>query len=64
MKVGKIEKYKVGLSLVSLVKYLARLRPWKWPRDETSLAVSNLGCTYVLVLTFRRNNTFTITMKL
>ena len=42
----KIEKCRVGFSLVSLVKYLARLKPWKWPRDETSLVVSNLGCRH------------------
>ena len=32
------------LSLVSLEKKLARLKPGKWTRDETSLVVSNLGC--------------------
>ena len=45
----KKEKYRLGLSLVSLVNYLARLKPLKWPRDETSLVVSNLGCSHYLV---------------
>ena len=31
--------------LVSLEKYLARLRPGNWTQDETSLAVSNLPCS-------------------
>ena len=38
-------KYYFG-GLVSLEKYLVRLKPGKWPRDETSLVVSNLGCRH------------------
>ena len=34
------------VSLVSLAKYLARLKPQKLPRDETSLVVSNLDCRH------------------
>ena len=37
---------KTSFSLVSLAKYLARLKPQKLPRDETSLVVSNLGCRH------------------
>ena len=39
-------KHKLGFSLVSLVKYLARLKLRKWPQDETSLEVSNLDCSH------------------
>ena len=37
---------RLAFSLVSLEKYLARLKPQKLPRDETSLVVSNLGCRH------------------
>ena len=39
-------KKKFDLSLVSLTRYLMRLRPGKWSLDKTSLAVSNLGCKH------------------
>ena len=35
---------------MSLAEYLARLKPQKLPRDETSLLVSNLGCGHYYVL--------------
>ena len=42
----KCPEYMVVLGLMSLKTYLARLKPEKWPRDETSLVVSNLGCRH------------------
>ena len=36
----KYSKYRVGLSVVSLVNYLARLKPGKWPRDMTTVSKS------------------------
>ena len=39
----------VGLNLVSLEEYLARLKPGKLTRDETSLVVSNLGCRHYFI---------------
>ena len=35
--VGKKEKYWFEFSLMSLVKYLVRLKPLKWPQEETTL---------------------------
>ena len=46
LQVKKRLKDRVGLSLVSLAEYLARLKPQKLLRDETSLVVSNLGCRH------------------